>query len=57
MRSSNQDSKNNLATLICGKWVPERFLQLFFFYEYDRNLHLYFTFLRKMAGKKCEISS
>ena len=28
--SSNQDSKNNLATLVWGKWVPERFLQLFF---------------------------
>jgi len=28
--SSNQDSKNNLATFVWGKWVPERFLQLFF---------------------------
>ena len=28
--SSNQDSKNNLATLVWGKWVRERFLQLFF---------------------------
>ena len=28
--SSNQDSKNNLATLVWGKWLPERFLQLFF---------------------------
>ena len=27
--SSNQDSKNNLATLVWGKWVPERFLQCF----------------------------
>ena len=34
--SSNQDSKKNLATLEYGKWVPERFLQLFF-YEYDQN--------------------
>lgn len=24
--SYNQDSKNNLATLVCGKWVPDRFL-------------------------------
>ena len=35
--SSNQASKNNLATLVCVKWVPERFLQLFFFYEYDHD--------------------
>ena len=28
--SSSQDIKNNLATLVWGKWVPERFLQLFF---------------------------
>ena len=28
--SSNQDSKNNLAILVWSKWVPERFLQLFF---------------------------
>ena len=31
MTSSNQDSKNNLASLVCSKWVPEKFLQLFFF--------------------------
>ena len=25
--SSNQDSRNNVATLVCSKWVSERFLQ------------------------------
>jgi len=34
--SSNPESKNNVTTLVCGKWVPERFLKLFF-YECDRN--------------------
>ena len=32
MTSSSQDSKNNFATLVCGKWVSERFLQLLFFF-------------------------
>ena len=28
--SSNQDSKNNVATLVCSKWVSARFLRCFF---------------------------
>ena len=28
--SSNQESKNNLATLVCDKWVPKRFWSCFF---------------------------
>ena len=35
--SSNQDSKNNLATLVRGKWVPERFLQLLFTNTIDNS--------------------
>ena len=53
--SSNQDSKNNLATLVCGKWVPERFLQLFFFFTNTIEIRTELVRDKSMPAGRCVV--
>ena len=56
MTSSNQDSKNNLATLVCGKWVPERFLQFFFFLRIRSKFELNSS-VGSMPASRCIVQA